>query len=206
MDNFPFCKRGIWEERQLVNIILFASFPQQIQKGTIWMGCAPSQHHSTPCLHKQPYMQFNFLARKCANIQLVGAKPASAEERPLPSPPLCIRRADVSCAVIFGWWQAEQSHGAGPCSLEMAGEGTRTRQQPKDWRSFRVMEKAAASSASAAGARQLFWLQCLKSYNPTLNYRQSSGELLWMLRAAWRRLHAKHKTSTVSVLDLQACI
>lgn len=65
------------------------------------VGWTPSQHHSTPCLHKQSYMQFNLSASKCRNTQLVGTKPASAEERLLPSPSLCIRRADVSCAVIF---------------------------------------------------------------------------------------------------------
>lgn len=46
-------------------------------------------------------MQLNLLASKCANAQLVGTKPASADERLLPSPPLCIRRADVSSTVIF---------------------------------------------------------------------------------------------------------
>lgn len=71
------------------------------KKGTIWMGYAPSQHRRTPCLHKQPYMQLNLPASNCANTQLVGTKPASAEDRLLSSPRLCIRRADVSCTVIF---------------------------------------------------------------------------------------------------------
>lgn len=89
--------------------MLFFSHPflsRQGKKGTIWMGYAPSQHHRT-CLHKQPYMQLNLLASNCANMQLVGTKPASAEDRLLSSPPLSIRRADVSCTVIFwvtaGW-------------------------------------------------------------------------------------------------------
>lgn len=107
MDSLPFCQRSIWEWRQLVNVVLFTSFPQQTGKGIIWTVCAPSQHRSTPCLHKQSYMQLNLLASKCTSTQLVATKPASAEERLLPSPPLCVRRADVSCAVIFwvtaGW-------------------------------------------------------------------------------------------------------
>lgn len=208
MYNLPFWQRNIWEWRQLVNVILFTFFPQQTGKGTIWMGYAPSQHHSTPCLHKQWYMQLNLLASKCANAQLVGTKPASAEDRPLPSPPLRIRRADVSCTVILwvtaGW--GEQSSGAGPCSGEVAGGGARTHRQPNGWWSFGVTEKVSAFSASEAGPQQFFRLQRLKSYNPTLNCRQSSGELLWLLGASWRGIHAKHKNSTVSVLDLQACI
>ena len=107
MYSLPFWERNVWEWRQLVNVILFTSFPQQRGKGTIWTAYTPSQHRSTPCLHKQPYMQLNFLASKCANTQLVGTKPALAEDRLPPSPPLCMRRADVSCTVIFwvtaGW-------------------------------------------------------------------------------------------------------
>lgn len=208
MYSLPFWERNVWEWRQLVNIILSTSFPQKTRKRTIWTGYAPHQHRSTPCLHKQSCRQLNLLASKCANAQLAGTNPASAEDRPFASPPMYIRRADVSCAVIFcvaaGW--GEQSCGAGPCSGEVAGGGTRTRRQRKGWWSFGVMEKVSAFSASAAGPQQLFRLQHLKSYNPTLNCRQSSGELLWLLGAAWRGIHAKHKNSTVSVLDLQACI
>jgi len=58
------------------------------------------------------------------------------------------------------------------------------------------MEKTSAFSA--AGPQQLFWLQHLKSYNPTLNYRQSSGELLWLLRAALER--NTHKTQKLHSL------
>lgn len=145
---------------------------------------------------------FNLLTSKCANTQLAGTKPASAEDGPLPSPPLCIRRADVSCTVTFwvaaGW--GEQWF------WPLLREGTRTCQQPKGLWSFGFMEKVSAFSASAVVPQQPFWIQHLKSYNLTLNYRQSSGELLWLLGAARRETHAKHKNSTVSVLDLQACI
>lgn len=108
MYSLPFWERNIWKWRQLVNVFFSHPFlSRQGKKGTIWMGYAPSQHRRTPCLHKQPYMQLNLLASNCANTQLVGTKPASAEDRLLSSPPLCIRRADVSCTVIFwvtaGW-------------------------------------------------------------------------------------------------------
>lgn len=94
---------------------------------------------------------------------------------------------------FFGQQQADQSCGAGPCSGGAAGGGTRTYQQQKGWQSFGVTEKASAFSALAAGPQQLFQPQCLKSYNLTLNYRQSSGELLWLLRAAWRGIHTREQ-------------
>lgn len=161
----------------------------------------PAPQHLFVCINSH-ICNFNLLTSKCANAQLAGTKPASVEDRPLPSPPLCIKRADVSCTVIF-WVAAGRGE---RWFWPLLREGTRTCQQPKGLWSFGFMEKVSAFSASAVVPQQPFCIQHLKSYNPTLNYRQSSGELLWLLGAAERGTHAKHKNSTVSVLDLQACI
>lgn len=188
--------------KKLVYVTLFTPFSQQTGKGTIWMGYTPSQHCSAPCLRKQSYVQQNLHASKSANTQLVETKPASPEDRLLPSPLLCIGRSDVSCTVISG----VTAGWAEPRCWPWLREGSWRRSKEQGWWSFGVMEKASAFSASAAGPQQLFWLQHLKSFSLTLNYRQSSDELLWLLGAAWRGIHAKHKNPTVSVLALQACI